>query len=217
MSQTDGARRIDRIFAKGGGRVSIEFYGGHQINLNPEVFARFDIHPGDLLDEETLCQLEEAEKYSLALAKALNFLSYRSRSKKEIEKKLFGCDSSVVHQVISRLDEIGLMDDRAFARQWIEERSESKGLGRRRLFSELMLKGIDREVIEEELSSLGDESERAKKLVNAKFSRMRVRSMDMHTENLRMKMYAFLARKGYDPDVARRAVVEVLKDETQEH
>lgn len=211
MFQTDGPCTVERILAGSGGKISIEICGGKRLKLNPEDFARFDIYPGCSLSEETLAELTQAEKISEAYAKTLHFLSFRSRSRKEVERKLFGYDRPVVEEVISRLSSAGLIDDRLFSRRWIEDRSDLKGLGRRRLFSELLQKGIDREVIEEELEQLPHDLERAKRVAATRLERLN-RGGTEADDSFKNRIFSLLIRKGYDSGIARKAVLEVFKD-----
>jgi len=99
-----------------------------------------------------------------AMEAAGKHLSSRARSEREVRDKLSGAgyEPAVIEQAVVRLTELGLVDDLAFARTWIEERAERRSLGPRALRAELASKGISSEVATEALAASGlDEIELA--------------------------------------------------------
>lgn len=92
-----------------------------------------------------------------AMEVAGKHLASRARSEREVRDKLTGAgfDESVTEQTLARLTELGLIDDLAFATQWIEERAERRSLGPKALKAELARKGIGAEVASEAMTSLG--------------------------------------------------------------
>jgi len=85
------------------------------------------------------------------LAYAMHFLSYRPRSRHEVEAALRkrGTDQDRLEAAIGKLEESGLLDDRAFAESWIHYRTGALPKGRYGVIRELREKGIDQEIIEE--------------------------------------------------------------------
>ncbi|HSQ78566.1 MAG TPA: regulatory protein RecX [Nitrospirota bacterium] len=84
---------------------------------------------------------------------AYRLLTYRARSRKELEEKLkdreFG--DAVIEVVVAGLTRLGYVNDREFARQWAAGRIRLRGFGKRRIEQELRNKGISRDVIQETL------------------------------------------------------------------
>ena len=80
---------------------------------------------------------------------AAAFLAVRSRSQDETRKRLIhlGYPSGIVDQVVERLVDIGYLDDRAFARAWVESRDRARPRGAVALRRELQRKGVPDEVI----------------------------------------------------------------------
>jgi regulatory protein len=97
-------------------------------------------------------ELEEKE-----LAKARNtayrLLTYRARSRKELEEKLKDREFSdaVIEAVVADLARLGYVNDRDFARLWAAGRIRLRGFGRRKIEQELRNKGISRDVVQETL------------------------------------------------------------------
>lgn len=113
----------------------------------------------------------------------------------------------VGNRLLDKFEEIGLIDDPAFARMWIESRQRNKGLSRRALASELLHKGIDDEIARAALDQLDPEEElrAAHRLVQKKLRSMAGVSDQVKTRRL----LAMLARKGYSGTVA----YDVVRDE----
>lgn len=96
-----------------------------------------------------------------ALSKALDYLTGRSRTVAETNKYLLGKGYPAVEtaQAVARLLELGYLDDKKTAVQWVEYTMRCKPLGKERLRRELVFRGIKREIVEEVLEILDDASE----------------------------------------------------------
>ena len=89
----------------------------------------------------------------------LDQLTGQARSRKELADKLAKKDvpAEIATRLLDRFEEVGLIDDEAFARAWIASRQPGKGLARRALAQELRRKGIDDEVAREALDEIDPE------------------------------------------------------------
>jgi regulatory protein len=114
----------------------------------------------------------------------------------------------VATRLLDRFEEVGLIDDAAFAREWVAQRQSGRGLARRALAQELRRKGIDDEVARGVLDDVDDEDEieAARRLVQAKLRS--VRSLDR--DKAVRRLVGMLARKGHSSSVAFRIVKEEL-------
>ncbi len=111
-------------------------------------------------------------------------------------------------RLLDRFTEVGLIDDAAFARAWVDSRLTSKGLARRSLAMELRRKGIDDDLAREVLDGVepDDEEAAARRVVRSK-----LRSVGrLEPEVQSRRLFGVLARKGYPPGVAVRIVREEL-------
>ncbi|HEY1180320.1 MAG TPA: regulatory protein RecX [Phytomonospora sp.] len=139
----------------------------------------------------------------------LLLLSVRPRTRKELADALLkkGIPDEVIAEVLDRYDEVGIIDDAAFARAWVESRHHGKGLARRALSQELRRKGVDSETVAEALDELAPDAEEqtARELVERK-----VRTMRGEPDAVFRRLVGMLARKGYGPGVAYRIVKDVL-------
>ena len=129
-----------------------------------------------------------------------------------MEKRLgtAGFEPDTVEATLRRLEELGLMDDSAFAAEWIESRAARKGLGRRRLRAELERKGIAPELIETALES-GSDGELARAIEIAATHLRKVADLPLVKQAGRLQ--ALLARRGFGEEVVDSAVRAVLPPE----
>jgi len=140
----------------------------------------------------------------------LDQLTGRARSRSDLAAKLAqrNVPEEIAVRLLDRFEEVGLVDDAAFARGWVEQRQSGRGLARRALAQELRRKGIDDEVAREALDEIDPEHEveAARTLV-----RRKLRSVsDLDQQVAVRRLTGMLARKGYPPSVAFRVVREEL-------
>jgi regulatory protein len=139
----------------------------------------------------------------------LRQLAVRPRTRAELAKALLRKEISeeVIAEVLDRYDEVGIIDDAAFARAWVSSRHQGRGLARRALANELRQRGVDPEVAGEALEAVDDEAEAetARALVDRK-----LRTASGAPDAIFRRLVAMLARKGYPAGVAIRAVKDAL-------
>ena len=160
------------------------------------------------VDVEQLGPPEDAE--AVARKILLDQLTGRARSRSDLATKLAqrNVPDEIATRLLDRFEEVGLVDDAAFARGWVEQRQSGRGLARRALAQELRHKGVDDEVARVALDEVDpdDEVEAARTLVRRKVRTMR----DLDQQVAVRRLTGMLARKGYPPSVAFRVVREEL-------
>jgi regulatory protein len=128
----------------------------------------------------------------------------RPRSRRELRSRLLraGFPREEIDEELERLKSVGLVDDDRFAVQLVEHEIEGRRAGRRGVAATLSAKGIDRATIERVLGEVpGDEWERA-----AGLAAERARALSGHPPDVAFRrLLSFLVRRGYEPEVARRA------------
>ncbi len=139
-------------------------------------------------------------------------LALRPRTEKEMRDRLREADfdDEVVEDTIVRLVELNLLDDHAFALDWIEERAPRKGLGPRALVAELTAKGVERAVAEQAWaeSGLDEESQAAEQA--ARHLRKVIR---YPLAEQAAKLQQILLRKGFSFEAAQAGTRSVLPPE----
>lgn len=151
-----------------------------------------------------------ADPESVARTILLDQLVGRARSRRELSDKLVAKDvpDDVAARLLDRFEELGLVDDAAFARTWVTQRQAGKGLARRALAQELRRKGVDDDVAKDALDEVDTDQEReaARALVRKKMRTLT--RVDITTATRRL--VAMLGRKGYSGGVAWAVVREEL-------
>lgn len=148
-----------------------------------------------------------------ARAICLRLLTGSPRTRRQLAEALHrrGIPEDVVGEVLSRFEEVGLIDDQAFADAWVESRHHSRGLARRSLARELRARGVDSALIADAVGRLDDEQEEraARHLVERKLRATR----GLEPSKRIRRLAGMLARKGYAEGLALRVVRQALENE----
>jgi regulatory protein len=157
--------------------------------------------------------------YQLLIDKALKLLSFRPRSKKEIQGRLEqlaikkGISSKLVQKAIYDLEEKRLIDDKEFIKWWITQRETFRPKGQRLIKMELRNKGIETktidEVFEEKNKSGSNEFELALTLAQKRYQKF----ANLPKEELKSKLAALLGRRGFNWDTIYEVIDTILKKE----
>jgi regulatory protein len=152
----------------------------------------------------------EADHEAVARKILLDQLTGQARSREELSDKLASRNvpDEIAIALLDRFEEVGLVDDEAFARSWIASRQPGKGLARRALAQELRRKGIDDEVAKEALDEIDpdDEEAAARALV-----RKKLRSLSrVDDTTATRRLVGMLARKGYPSGMSFAVVREEI-------
>jgi regulatory protein len=162
------------------------------------------------LPDDPVAAGPEADAESVARRILLDQLAGRARSRQELSDKLASrhVPDDVAADLLDRFEEVGLVDDGEFARTWVSQRRQAKGLSRRALAHELRRKGVDDEVAQEALDEVDPEAEAeaARELV-----RRKLRSMQrLDDQTATRRLVGMLARKGYPSGLAFAVVRDEL-------
>ncbi|WP_323185498.1 recombination regulator RecX [Kitasatospora sp. NBC_01287] len=117
----------------------------------------------------------------------------------------------VADEVLSRFEEVGLIDDAAFAAAWVESRHAGRGLARRALAQELRTRGVAGALVEEAVAQLDPEEEAA--TARALVERKLRTTAGLERQARMRRLVGMLARRGYPEGLAFRVVREVLDAE----
>ncbi|MFJ8002167.1 recombination regulator RecX [Streptomyces sp. NPDC096310] len=163
--------------------------------------------------EQELPPQDPAER---ARAICLRLLTGTPRTRKQLadalEKREIPQD--IAEEVLSRFEDVGLINDAAFADAWVESRHHGRGLARRALARELRTKGVESALIDEAVGQLDSEREEetARELVARKLRATRGLERDRRVRRLA----GMLARKGYPESMALRVVKRALEEEGED-
>ncbi|GHK00209.1 hypothetical protein SY2F82_20060 [Streptomyces sp. Y2F8-2] len=157
-----------------------------------------------------------ADPVEQARAICLRLLTGTPRTRKQLADALRKREipEDVADEVLSRFEEVGLIDDSAFADAWVESRHHGRGLARRALAQELRTKGVDSALIDAAVGQLDAEQEEttARELVARKLRATR----DLDRDKRLRRLAGMLARKGYPEGMALRVVRQALAEEGED-
>jgi regulatory protein len=146
---------------------------------------------------------QKAKDYAILL------LKFRARSEKEIytrlKKKKF--KEVVIKETLAFLKDKGFIDDKIFAKTWIESRLK-KSLGLARLRQELGLKGIDKKIIDKAISQVGKTYSEEDTVAEIAEKRLR-RLSNLEPSVKKRRVYAYLLRRGFSAEVVEEVVSQL--------
>ncbi len=180
------------------GRVRVYVDGEFWAEVDAGTVTECGLYEGAALSHEELRAARAAGERALAMARALNLLSYRDRSNREIRQRLgrFGYADETVELVVARLEELGYLDDEQYARNLAREKARK--YGPRRVYGDLRKGGLDEatawEVVEEEFSGRSESDEAFEAAAR------RYNSREGSDAQAR-RVYGFLMRRGYSAEV----------------
>jgi regulatory protein len=192
-------------------RVNIFIDGAYAFSLAEITAAWLKI--GQVLNPEDIARLDAEDSLEKARQSAYGFLSYRPRSTAEVRQNLLKkeYDETVVEQVLTRLTDLNLLNDREFARFWIEQRETFKPRSQRALRQELHQKGLSREIIDEAISSV-DEMAAARKAAEKKAQNW----SHLPRETFFSKLGGFLQRRGFNYAITKTVTEELWQSVHEE-
>lgn len=174
-----------------------------------------NLHVGAQVSAAELESLGLEAGESEAMDRTVHYLSYRPRTCREVRRYLgkHGL-SRFADTTIGRCIELGYLDDGAYARAFVRERTRLKPRGRPRLVSELLSRGIDRDTAEQAVEATLDEEGVTEADLLRDVALRRARSLrNLEPSAARRRLAAFLARRGFRTGAVREVVRELLPDE----
>lgn len=190
------------------GRFEILVDGKSFATLSLEAIDRLQLRVGRELhglEERIATEASQLKVFD----RALNMLAFRARSSAELSRALVrkGDDRAQVEHVVGRLKEQGFLDDAAFARSFVHAKVVGAKQSRRRVQQDLGRKGVARDVADAAISDVFAEESIDQTTIVEEAARKKLRTMSRLEPLVRKRrLYAFLARRGYDGDDIRRAM-----------
>lgn len=193
-------------------RVNVFVDGKYSFSLDITQVAELGIKNGNEYTEEELVELENESQFGKLYTRALEYALTRPRSQREMRDYLYrktrdsrtktgdikkGVSVELTNRVFDRLVERGYLDDEKFAHFWVENRNVRKGTSLRKLRGELLLKGVDKAIVEQVFeSSDRSDNEELLKVIAKKAPRY----------DDEQKLIAYLMRQGFRFDDIKAAL-----------
>ena len=196
-------------------KYSIFLDGTYAFEVSDATLMKFGLTMGKTLQEETVEKIKDADLFHQGQKVALNYISYRPRSSREVMVKLNekGFPLGIAQRVVEHFQSVSLINDMEFARMFVRDRLRARLLGRILLKQQLSVKGISRQIIDDVLTEYISEEDQQKAAVQLANKRLKLakRSFSRLDPIKRKKrLMDFLLRRGFSNDVAIRTVRSLL-------
>ena len=180
--------------------INILFEDGTEIRSTLGVITEMMLFRGKELDDSAVEQLRALSAKAFAVEKAVELLSYRQMSGKEMRSKLIrkGFEAEAAEAAVAKLFELRLLDDEQYAAAVVRHYT-AKGYGAGRIRAELAHRGVDRDYWDEALAFASGSDD---KLISYIRSHLR----DPDDRDQKRKVSAALYRRGYSWDEIRSAL-----------
>jgi regulatory protein len=193
------------------GRLAVLVDGQSAAIVSLDDIERLNLRVGATIDPAAL---SEADADCALYDRALRLLAARSRSAAEIGRRLRrdGAVADRIERVIRTLESRGFLDDAAHARAVTRSRVRGRGTSARRIEQELRRQGVAADVATEAIGEVFADEAIDEATVALTVARKRAALLaDLPAPVQRRRLYGFLARRGYSPDIVRAAVEAALK------
>lgn len=199
-------------------RFNVFLNDEYAFSISEDVYIKYHVHKGKVLTAEQIETIKHADNLQRAYLTAINYLSYRIRTESEMRTHLRKKDlvQHIIDQVIERLYDEQLLNDRSFATTFVSDRINRSTKGPTVIQQELAEKGVSKSDIEHALTIYTNDIQREKALAwgQKEINKRSKRPLRRRKEQLTAK----LLRRGFTKDVACEVVdiVEIEEDEEQE-
>lgn len=188
------------------GRFNVYLDGNFAFGASEDLVVNLKLVPGKNIDNAQLKKLLDDTEVDKLLGKLYRWFGIRMRSEKETRDylKRKKTDIVLVENLVNRLKDRGLINDFEFAKLWISARRSSKKQGIFRIKSELLQKGISKDIVDEAVSSKTDCNE---DIISRQAIEKKLKTWQKLPDvEFKRKAYGFLLRKGFAYAVVQRTV-----------
>lgn len=194
-------------------RINIYIDEEYAFSISAELVYKENLKVKDKVDVQLLKKLSDEDNYIKCKNTALKIIERTYKSEKELAERLSlkGYDSHIIKRTISFMKEYNLLNDNSYATMYVKDKS--KIAGKRKIKYTLLQKGIDENIIENELEKLDNNELKnaAYEMALKKYKVISKREADEY--KLMQKLYRFLMGKGYDYDLIKDVVKSIVKSE----
>lgn len=190
-------------------RWNLYIDGEFACGISEDTLLNFGLRTNDDITQASLDEIMRFDEYQYAKKAALDFLSYRIRSRKEVKDKLKEkkISQGTIDKTLAHLEKLSLLNDEEFARLVVQSKTGKNPAGKSVIRQKLYQKGISKEISEKVLGELYTESNEKKLLLDI-FKKNSAKLKGLDENKKRKKMFEYLARKGFDFDLINELLNE---------
>lgn len=191
-------------------RVNLFLDEEYAFSLSIELVYKEGLKKNDEVDSKKLEALAEKESAIRCKSSALRIIEKSCKTEKEVIEKLRlkGYGDNAINKSIEFLKEYNFINDLNYTKAFIKDKLNS--VGSQKIKYTLLQKGISKELIEEHLANTNKENEKSVAFNLAKKKADLLRKKENDNYKISGKLYRYLISKGYEYDVTKEIVKEVI-------
>ncbi|MBN2158037.1 MAG: regulatory protein RecX [Spirochaetes bacterium] len=192
--------------------VSVEFDNDATLKIPARVAGMYRLETGRSVDQIEFAQLREESDRFQCRKKALDYLAVRPRSAAEMERYLSkkGFSGDIIRETVTGIRDAGYIDDADYAARYISDRLNRKLVGKNLLYSELLRRGVPRNIIRhalKESEALHANADEVYTVAMKKYEGLR------HKSNPLVKLSLFLRGRGFDGDLVDSVIERIRRED----
>ena len=189
-------------------RVTVSLTGGRFFTIPAEQAAL--LAPGRVLADDEVERLDRIDQYFRGRDKAMRLLALRARTQHEMRTALDALSilPAVRDGLLAELEEMGLVDDTRFARDYVRVKADVRSMGPHRLRQDLKRRGVQRAVVD---GAVGEELTPERQEATARALVARKLGAGAPDEKTVRRIAGMLRRKGFDYEIVNRIAYELLQ------
>ncbi|GIP21502.1 regulatory protein RecX [Paenibacillus sp. J22TS3] len=187
-------------------------FGPHDLEVHEDVMIKYRMIKGNSFTKYDLLEIIAADEKQQAYVEALNYLSRKPRTSKEISVRLKekGREEGIIQETVARLEKEGLINDALYAQEWAAQRVRNRGKGKMWVRQELRQKGVSKPLIEEALGGVPEEEEYDSALA---MGAKKWRQTSGEVMDRKRKTGAYLMRRGFSGALVSRVLRSLIQDQ----
>ena len=196
-------------------RFAVLWDTGEEMLMTPETALKYQFSPGKNFEEETYLAIVREDQTLLAKDQLLTYLGIRPHSRQELFLKVLkkGYSKEAIEDAITALERVGLIDDEAFTRAFIQNELRLRPCGKRLLAEKLRQKGVMATLFEDILREAYDNNP-PRDLILEQLQKQQRRHQHLDPEKKREKIIRFLLSRGFEWEQVREVIgTDTLPDE----
>lgn len=193
-------------------RYSIYIDGDYSFGVYENVLIKYGLRKGMKIEEDFLEDVLKKEEQECANGYALKLLNFKMRTTEEIRRRMREKEytDDIIDNTIDYLNYLNYLDDEDYARKFISDKSNLKNMGKERIKRELYMKGIDSEVISNEIEDIVDDDEEYEKAKEIAIKKLETTYKNDDKNARYRKLGGLLQRRGYSMNVVMPLLKELL-------
>ena len=195
-------------------KLSVFCDGKYKFSISVNAWIENRLHIGDTITDEQIESIHKTDGPNLAFMQIVNYLGYGEKTEKQVLKKLFekGYDDFSSTQAIQKAKELNYINDERYTEEYISKIAIPKKMGKQKILTALIQRGISKDIIQDKLSELYDEDEMSDFVYTMAVKKcQQLQEKGNNPRQAQQKVYQFLLSKGFSYETVSH-IISLLHD-----